>query len=85
MIVIEAALWIHSAPASIVGTVFAEAAVGTLFRHGLGFTDAPCDSGNRAKLSAALFLHSGPVGPVLLLASSIRPPGPGFRAPRPWA
>ncbi|MFD7134772.1 hypothetical protein [Streptomyces sp. NPDC059894] len=39
MIVIEAALWTHSASLFIVGTVFAGAAVGTLFRHGLSVTD----------------------------------------------
>ncbi|WP_329241159.1 MFS transporter [Actinoallomurus sp. NBC_01490] len=69
MIVIEAALWIHSAPVFIVGTVFAGAAVGTLFRHGLGVTDALCDPGNRAELSATyfLFIYSGLAVPVLLL------------------
>lgn len=68
MIVIEAALWIHSAPVFIVGTVFAGAVVGTLFRHGLGVTDALCDPGNRAELSATyfLFVYSGLVVPVLL-------------------
>ncbi|WEP00500.1 hypothetical protein A6P39_004135 [Streptomyces sp. FXJ1.172] len=69
MIVIEAALWIRSAPVFIVGTVFAGAAVGTLFRHGLGVTDALCDPGNRAEFSATyfLFIYSGLVVPVLLL------------------
>ncbi|MCO5968754.1 MFS transporter [Actinoallomurus soli] len=69
MVVIEAALWIHSAPVFIVGTVFAGAAVGILFRHGLGVTDALCDPGNRAELSATyfLFVYSGLVVPVLLL------------------
>ncbi|MEU2209945.1 MFS transporter [Streptomyces hygroscopicus] len=69
MIVIEAALWTHSAPLFIVGTVFAGAAVGTLFRHGLSVTDALCDPGNRAELTATyfLFLYSGLVGPVLVL------------------
>ncbi|MBO3682118.1 MFS transporter [Streptomyces sp. NEAU-YJ-81] len=69
MIVIEAALWTHSAPLFIVGTVFAGAAVGTLFRHGLSVTDALCDPGNRAELKATyfLFLYSGLVVPVLLL------------------
>ncbi|MFE2674629.1 MFS transporter [Streptomyces hygroscopicus] len=69
MIVIEAALWTHSAPLFIVGTVFAGAAVGTLFRHGLSVTDALCDPGNRAELTATyfLFLYSGLVVPVLVL------------------
>ncbi|MFJ8789104.1 MFS transporter [Streptomyces sp. NPDC102462] len=69
MIVIEAALWTRSAPLFIVGTVFAGAAVGTLFRHGLSVTDALCDPGNRAQLNATyfLFLYSGLVVPVLLL------------------
>ncbi|GLV75767.1 MFS transporter [Streptomyces hygroscopicus] len=69
MIVIEAALWTHSAPLFIVGTVSAGAAVGTLFRHGLSVTDALCDPGNRAELTATyfLFLYSGLVGPVLVL------------------
>jgi MFS family permease len=69
MIVIEAALWTHSAPLFIVGTVFAGAAVGTLIRHGLSVTDALCDPGNRAELNATyfLFLYSGLVVPVLVL------------------
>ncbi|WAP53554.1 MFS transporter [Streptomyces sp. S465] len=69
MIVIEAALWTHSAPLFIVGTVFAGAAVGTLWRHGLSVTDALCDPGNRAELNATyfLFLYSGLVVPALLL------------------
>ncbi|MCQ8193813.1 MFS transporter [Streptomyces rugosispiralis] len=69
MIVIETALWTHSAPLFIVGTVLAGAAVGTLFRHGLSVTDALCDPGNRAELNATyfLFLYSGLVVPVLLL------------------
>lgn len=69
VIVIEAALWTHSAPLFIVGTVFAGAAVGTLLRHGLSVTDALCDPGNRAELNATyfLFLYSGLVVPVLLL------------------
>ncbi|MFI7313052.1 MFS transporter [Streptomyces hygroscopicus] len=69
MIVIEAALWTHSAPLFIVGTVFAGAAVGTLFRHGLSVTDALCHPGNRAELTATyfLFLYSGLVVPVLVL------------------
>ncbi|WP_236259229.1 MFS transporter [Streptomyces hygroscopicus] len=69
MIVIEAALWTHSAPLFIVGTVFAGAAVGTLLRHGLSVTDALCHPGNRAELTATyfLFLYSGLVVPVLVL------------------
>ncbi|MHC3472832.1 MFS transporter [Streptomyces sp. 7R007] len=69
MIVIEAALWTRSAPLFIVGTVVAGAAVGTLFRHGLGVTDALCEPGNRAELNATyfLFLYSGLVLPALLL------------------
>ncbi|MBP8531756.1 MFS transporter [Streptomyces sp. MK37H] len=69
MIVIEATLWTHSAPLFIVGTVFAGAAVETLFRHGLRVTDALCDPGNRAELNATyfLFLYAGLVVPVLLL------------------
>ncbi|MFE2075336.1 MFS transporter [Streptomyces misionensis] len=69
MIVVEAALWTRSAPLFIVGTVFAGAAVGTLFRHGLAVTAALCDPGNRAELTATyfLFLYSGLVVPVLLL------------------
>ncbi|MCG0289368.1 hypothetical protein [Streptomyces sp. PSAA01] len=69
MIVPEAALWTPSAPLFIVGTVFAGAAVGTLFRHGLSVTDALCDPGNRAELNATYFLslYSGLVVPVLLL------------------
>ncbi|MFC9220128.1 MFS transporter [Streptomyces hygroscopicus] len=69
MIVIEAALWTHSAPLFIVGTVFAGAAVGMLFRHGLSVTDALCHPGNRAELTATyfLFLYSGLVVPVLVL------------------
>ncbi|MDO0929659.1 MFS transporter [Streptomyces sp. TG1A-8] len=67
--VIEAALWIRSAPVFAVGTVLAGAAVGILFRHGLGVTDALCDPGNRAELSATyfLFIYSGLTVPVLLL------------------
>ncbi|MCO5997019.1 MFS transporter [Actinoallomurus rhizosphaericola] len=69
LIVIEAALWIHSAPVFIVGTVFAGAAVGIVIRHGLGVTHALSDPGNRAELSATyfLFVYSGLVVPVLLL------------------
>ncbi|MFB7597196.1 MFS transporter [Streptomyces sp. NPDC056160] len=69
MIVIEVALWTHSVPLFIVGTVFAGAAVGTLLRHGLSVTDTLCDPGNRAELNATyfLFLYSGLVVPVLLL------------------
>ncbi|MFD7991456.1 MFS transporter [Streptomyces mexicanus] len=69
MIVIETALWTRSALPFIVGTVFAGAAVGTLFRHGLSVTDALGDPGNRAQLNATyfLFLYSGLVVPVLLL------------------
>lgn len=69
MIVVEAALWTRSAPLFIVGTDFAGAAVGTLFRHGLAVTAALCDPRNRAELTATyfLFLYSGLVVPVLLL------------------